>query len=173
MASAFDTEMMARAIRLARRGTYTTRPNPTVGCVITRDDTIIGEGFTQPYGHNHAEIEALNACDDPRGATVYVTLEPCNHQGKTGPCADALIQAGVGKVIMAMRDPNVEGSGGLEKLEAAGIETEVGLLEPQAETINAGFYQRMRRVGFPPMGIGKPKPCKRERYVLVSFYFTF
>ncbi len=144
MASSFDTEMMARAIRLARRGTYTSRPNPTVGCVIVRDGVVLGEGHTQPFGQNHAEVEALDACDDARGATVYVTLEPCNHFGKTGPCSEALIDAGVAKVVMAMRDPNAEGAGGKEKLEAAGIATEVGLLEAQAEAVNAGFYQRMR-----------------------------
>lgn len=148
MAPALDTQMMARAIRLARRGIYSSRPNPTVGCVIVKDSEVIGEGYTQPYGHNHAEIEALENCrdngNDPTGAIAYVTLEPCNHQGKTGPCADALIVAGIGKVIMAMRDPNPEGSGGIEKLNAAGIETQCGLLEAEAETINAGFYQRMR-----------------------------
>ena len=83
MTTPFDTQMMARAIRLARRGTYSTRPNPTVGCVLTRDGQIIGEGFTQPAGANHAEIQALQSCDKPRGATAYVTLEPCSHQRRT------------------------------------------------------------------------------------------
>ncbi len=143
--SSFDADMMARAIRLARRGIYRTRPNPTVGCVITRDKKIIGEGTTQSFGQNHAEIEALNNCPNPAGATAYVTLEPCSHLGKTGPCADALIAAGIARVVIAMRDPNPQVAGdGIKKLRAAGITVAAGLLEAQAETINPGFYKRMR-----------------------------
>ncbi len=106
--------MMARALQLARRGRYSAMPNPHVGCVLVRDGAVVGEGFTQPAGGNHAEIQALRqAGDDARGATAYVTLEPCAHQGKTGPCADALITAGVSRVVAAMEDPNplVAGNG--------------------------------------------------------------
>ena len=90
MTTEFDTRMMARALQLARRGRFRARPNPHVGCVLVRDGAVIGEGFTRPAGGNHAEIEALTAAGDAQGATAYVTLEPCSHQGKTGPCADAL-----------------------------------------------------------------------------------
>jgi diaminohydroxyphosphoribosylaminopyrimidine deaminase/5-amino-6-(5-phosphoribosylamino)uracil reductase len=145
MSASFDIDMMARAIRLAQRGIYSSRPNPAVGCVITRDGEIIGEGYTQPAGQNHAEIEALNNCQNPFGATAYVTLEPCSHQGKTGPCANALVAAGIAKIFISMRDPNPEVAGeGIDKLKAARIEVEEGLLAAQAETINPGFYQRMR-----------------------------
>ena len=106
MTSEFDTSMMARALKLAHRGRYWATPNPHVGCVLVRDGHVLGEGFTQPAGGNHAEIQALQAAGDARGATVYVTLEPCSHQGKTGPCADALIAAGVSRVVVAMQDPN-------------------------------------------------------------------
>jgi len=136
--------MMARAIELARRGLYTTRPNPTVGCVLVRGGEIVGEGATQPFGRPHAEVEALNRCDDPAGATAYVTLEPCAHFGKTPPCADALIAAGIARCVIAMRDPNPESGGGAARLEAAGIEVDIGLLASEAETVNAGFYRRMR-----------------------------
>jgi len=145
MTTPFDTEMMARAIRLARRGIYSTRPNPAVGCVLVRDGEIIGEGFTQPAGGNHAEIEALNVCENPAGATAYVSLEPCAHEGKTGPCADALIAAGVAEVFIAMDDPNPEvGGQGSAKLEAAGISVTNGLLAAEAEAVNPGFFKRMR-----------------------------
>ncbi len=141
---------MARAVQLARRGLYSSRPNPTVGCVLVRDNSIIGEGYTQHFGGNHAEIEALNSCANPRGATAYVTLEPCSHQGKTGPCADALIAARIAGCVIAMRDPNPEVSGqGIAKLEQAGIEVIEGPLAKEAEAINAGFFQRMQT--------GKPK----------------
>ena len=143
--SPFDTQMMARAIQLARRGCYSTRPNPTVGCVLTCDGQVIGEGYTQPAGQNHAEIEALQACANPRGATAYVTLEPCSHHGKTGPCAEALIEAGIAACYIALRDPNPAVAGeGIAKLQAAGIEVVEGLLQAEAETLNPGFYQRMR-----------------------------
>jgi diaminohydroxyphosphoribosylaminopyrimidine deaminase/5-amino-6-(5-phosphoribosylamino)uracil reductase len=139
--------MMARALQLARRGCYSTRPNPTVGCVLVREDAIIGEGFTRPAGGNHAEIEALECCSSPamaHGATAYVSLEPCSHQGKTGPCAQALVQAGVARVFIAMRDPNPDVAGaGIAQLRQAGIEVVEGLLEAESRVINAGFYQRM------------------------------
>jgi diaminohydroxyphosphoribosylaminopyrimidine deaminase/5-amino-6-(5-phosphoribosylamino)uracil reductase len=145
MMTPFDTQMMARAIQLARRGRYSTRPNPTVGCVLTRDGQVIGEGYTQPAGRNHAEIEALQACANPRGATAYVTLEPCSHQGKTGPCAEALIEAGIAACVIAMRDPNPAVAGdGIAKLTGTGVEVSEGLLQAEAETLNPGFYQRMR-----------------------------
>jgi diaminohydroxyphosphoribosylaminopyrimidine deaminase/5-amino-6-(5-phosphoribosylamino)uracil reductase len=142
----FDTRMMARALQLARRGKYWAAPNPHVGCVLTRDDHVIGEGFTQPAGGNHAEIEALRAAEDATGATAYVTLEPCSHQGRTGPCADALIEAGVSRVVVAMRDPNpLVGGEGLEKLRAAGVQVECGLLESEAREVIPGFIARMSR----------------------------
>jgi diaminohydroxyphosphoribosylaminopyrimidine deaminase/5-amino-6-(5-phosphoribosylamino)uracil reductase len=142
----FDTRMMARALQLARRGKYSAMPNPHVGCVLVRDDHVIGEGFTQPVGGNHAEIQALQAAGDASGATAYVTLEPCSHQGKTGPCADALVKAGVSRVVAAMQDPNPVVAGqGLEKLRAAGIAVECGLLEPEARQVIPGFIARMSR----------------------------
>jgi diaminohydroxyphosphoribosylaminopyrimidine deaminase/5-amino-6-(5-phosphoribosylamino)uracil reductase len=156
MSTRFDTAMMARATRLARRGIYRSRPNPTVGCVLTRDHEVIGEGYTQPAGDNHAEIEALNSCTDAegaKGATAYVTLEPCSHQGKTGPCCEALISAGIARVVLAMRDPNPQVAGdGIAKLQAAGIEITEGLLADEAEPINAGFFKRMR-TGLPRVRI--------------------
>lgn len=138
---------MAQALRLAEQGLYTTSPNPRVGCVIVRDGKVIGQGWHERAGQPHAEINALNmAGKKARGATVYVTLEPCNHHGQTGPCSDALIEAGVARVVAAMRDPNprVKG-GGLGKLEQAGIQTEYGILENEARELNIGFISRMAR----------------------------
>jgi diaminohydroxyphosphoribosylaminopyrimidine deaminase/5-amino-6-(5-phosphoribosylamino)uracil reductase len=140
-----DIEYMRRAIRLAKRGIFTTDPNPNVGCVIVKHGEIVGEGWHQRAGQAHAEINALKqAGDSAKDATVYVTLEPCSHTGKTPPCANALVEAGVKKVIVAMMDPNplVAGSG-LKKLQDAGIETGVGLLEAQARELNPGFIKRM------------------------------
>ncbi|KAF1708859.1 riboflavin biosynthesis protein RibD [Pseudoxanthomonas kalamensis DSM 18571] len=145
--TAIDHEWMTRALRLAERGTYTTKPNPMVGCVIVRDGEIVGEGWHQRAGGPHAEIHALQAAGEhARDATAYVTLEPCAHEGRTGPCADALIAAGVGKVIAAMRDPfpKVDGAG-FDKLRAAGVEVASGLLEAQARQLNAGFFSRIER----------------------------
>jgi diaminohydroxyphosphoribosylaminopyrimidine deaminase/5-amino-6-(5-phosphoribosylamino)uracil reductase len=140
----FDTQMMARALQLARRGQYSAMPNPHVGCVLVRDGQVIGEGFTCPAGGNHAEIEALHAAGDAKGATAYVTLEPCSHQGRTGPCADALVSAGVARVVVALNDPNPLVSGqGLEKLRAAGIDVECGLLEREARDVMPGYIARM------------------------------
>jgi diaminohydroxyphosphoribosylaminopyrimidine deaminase/5-amino-6-(5-phosphoribosylamino)uracil reductase len=142
----FDTRMMARALQLARRGQYSAMPNPHVGCVLVREGRVIGEGVTRPAGENHAEIEALRAAGDARGATAYVTLEPCSHRGRTGPCADALIEAGVSRVVAAMQDPNpLVGGDGLAKLRAAGITVECGLLEAQARRVIPGFIARMER----------------------------
>ncbi|MEP4147219.1 MAG: bifunctional diaminohydroxyphosphoribosylaminopyrimidine deaminase/5-amino-6-(5-phosphoribosylamino)uracil reductase RibD [Halioglobus sp.] len=146
MTTEFDTRMMARALQLARRGQYSCMPNPHVGCVLVRDGAVIGEGFTQPAGGNHAEVQALKAAGDANDATAYVTLEPCSHTGKTGPCADALIAAGVSRVVAAMEDPNPLVAGnGLDKLRAAGIAVEVGLLEAEARKVIPGFIARMSR----------------------------
>lgn len=137
---------MAEAIRLAWRGLYTTHPNPRVGCVIVQDGVVVGRGWHQVAGQGHAEVNALReAGAAARGATVYVSLEPCSHYGKTPPCANALIEAGVARVISAMEDPNPRVSGsGHRLLQAAGIETASGLLEAEARRINPGFYKRMQ-----------------------------
>ena len=145
--SATDHAMMARALRLAERGAYTTKPNPMVGCVVAHGDEIVGEGWHQRKGGPHAEVFALQAAGErAKGATAYVTLEPCAHTGNTGPCADALVAAGVARVVGAMRDPfpQVDGAG-FEKLKAAGIAVESGLMETQARTLNRGFLSRIER----------------------------
>ena len=145
--SAIDHRMMARALRLAERGAYTTKPNPMVGCVIADGAEVIGEGWHQRKGGPHAEVFALQAAGErAKGATAYVTLEPCAHTGSTGPCADALIAAGVARVVGAMRDPfpQVDGAG-FDKLRAAGIEVDTGLLEAQARELNRGFLSRVER----------------------------
>lgn len=139
---------MARALTLAERGLDTTTPNPRVGCVILdREGRTLGEGWHLRAGEPHAEIHALRAAGAlARGATAYVTLEPCSHHGRTPPCADALIAAGVGRVVAAMQDPNPQVAGeGLARLRAAGIETACGLLETQAHELNTGFVSRMTR----------------------------
>jgi diaminohydroxyphosphoribosylaminopyrimidine deaminase/5-amino-6-(5-phosphoribosylamino)uracil reductase len=144
MRSPDDTRLMARALELARRGRYATRPNPAVGCVLARDGAVIGEGFTRPAGGNHAEIEALRSCADARGATAYVTLEPCAHTGRTGPCVAALIEAGIASVEVAVRDPNPLVAGqGVDRLRQAGIAVGEGLLAGEAEAVNRGFFKRM------------------------------
>ncbi|VAW62273.1 Diaminohydroxyphosphoribosylaminopyrimidine deaminase / 5-amino-6-(5-phosphoribosylamino)uracil reductase [hydrothermal vent metagenome] len=142
-----DNAFMARAIQLAQKGLYTTQPNPRVGCVIVADKQIVGEGYHLQAGGPHAEVFALRqAGSKARGATAYVSLEPCSHQGKTPPCADALISSGVGRVVCAMQDPNPLVSGnGLKKLQQAGIQTESGLLQADAEALNPGFIKRMKR----------------------------
>lgn len=142
-----DHQFMTQALRLAERGLYTTMPNPRVGCVIVKNGQIIGSGWTQPAGQDHAEIQALKNCNtDPRGADVYVTLEPCSHFGRTPPCCDALINAGVKRVVAAMQDPNplVAGSG-LARLAASGMVVTNGLLQEQAHALNSGFISRMTR----------------------------
>ena len=141
---------MRLALAWAEKGLYTTSPNPRIGCVIVADGQVIGAGVTQPAGQNHAEIEALaNAAArgiDVHGATAYVTLEPCNHHGRTPPCSDALVRAGLGRVVAAMTDPNPLVAGqGLAKLEAAGIEVATGVLAEQAYEMNIGFFSRMVR----------------------------
>jgi diaminohydroxyphosphoribosylaminopyrimidine deaminase/5-amino-6-(5-phosphoribosylamino)uracil reductase len=145
--SATDHAMMAQALRLAERGAYTTRPNPMVGCVIAHGDDVVAEGWHAVAGGPHAEIIALHAAGArARGATVYVTLEPCAHQGKTGPCVEALIAAGVGRVVVAIRDPfpQVDGAG-FERLRAAGIAVEHGLMAAAARRLNHGFLSRVER----------------------------
>ncbi len=137
---------MARAIELARRGLYTTDPNPRVGCVIVKDGRIIGEGWHQQAGEAHAEVLALQAAGaNAREATVFVSLEPCSHHGRTPPCSQALIEAGVHRVVAAMEDPNPRVAGsGLRQLRQAGIVSDCGLLGSAAEALNPGFCQRMR-----------------------------
>ena len=140
-----DAHYMARAIELARKGLYTTHPNPRVGCVIVRDGQIVGEGWHVRAGEPHAEVHALRAAGAlARGATAYVTLEPCSHHGRTPPCAEGLVNAGVARVVAAMQDPNPEVAGrGLKRLADAGIEVRCGVLESQARALNQGFLKRM------------------------------
>jgi len=134
-----DEALMRRALELAERGRYSVSPNPMVGCVIARDGAVLAEGWHQRAGEPHAEIEALHRCDDARGATVVVTLEPCAHHGRTGPCVDALIAAGVKRVVIAMRDPHDVAGGGVEKLRDRGIEVTEGVLEEEARRLNEKF----------------------------------
>ncbi|HEA25906.1 MAG TPA: bifunctional diaminohydroxyphosphoribosylaminopyrimidine deaminase/5-amino-6-(5-phosphoribosylamino)uracil reductase RibD [Ectothiorhodospiraceae bacterium] len=136
---------MVRALQLAERGLFTTHPNPRVGCVIVNGEEVIGEGWHQKAGGPHAEIHALQqAGENARGATAYVTLEPCSHHGKTPPCADALIAAGISRVVIAMQDPNPQVAGaGIERLRKSGIEVSAGLLEADARALNPGFILRM------------------------------
>jgi len=135
-----DEQFMRRALEIAERGRYTVSPNPMVGCVIVRDGVAIAEGWHHRAGEAHAEIETLRQCDDPRGATMYVTLEPCSHRGRTGPCSDAVIAAGVSRVIVAMEDPHEVVNGrGMAALRAAGIEVTAGVLEAEARRLNEKF----------------------------------
>jgi diaminohydroxyphosphoribosylaminopyrimidine deaminase / 5-amino-6-(5-phosphoribosylamino)uracil reductase len=138
---------MAQALRLAERGLWTTTPNPRVGCVIVRDGKIVGEGWHERAGESHAEVHALQTAGErARGATAYVSLEPCNHTGRTPPCTRALIESGIKKVLVAMADPNPLVAGtGLSALSGAGLEATVGLMENQAQELNRGFVSRMTR----------------------------
>ena len=147
MFSPFDSQYMARALRLAEQGLYSTSPNPRVGCVLVRDEKIVGTGCHQRAGEAHAEVLALRAAGEAaRGATAYVTLEPCSYFGRTPPCADALIAAGVARVVVAMQDPNPLVAGkGIAKLRAAGISVASGLMEAAARELNLGFVSRMTR----------------------------
>jgi len=150
MFSDSDHAAMRQALALATRGLYITTPNPRVGCVLVKHGQVIGQGSTQPAGQDHAEIQALKDAAargfDPTGATAYVTLEPCSHFGRTPPCADALVRAGVASVVAAMEDPNPSVSGrGLQRLRAAGVDVHCGLLEKEARELNIGFVSRMTR----------------------------
>lgn len=150
MSSDPDHRYMARAIQLAEKGLYSTHPNPRVGCVLVKGDEIVGEGYHRRAGEPHAERNALAVAGvEARGATAYVTLEPCCHHGRTPPCSDGLIEAGVKRVVAAMRDPNPKVAGqGLAQLRAVGIEVSEGVMQAQAEALNPGFIKRMR-VGLP------------------------
>ena len=145
MHTAEDRAHMARALKLARKGLYTTTPNPRVGCVLVRDGVVIGEGWHQRAGEAHAEIKAMASATSPvKGATAYVPLEPCSHHGRTPPCAEALVRAGVARVVAAMSDPNPQVAGsGIEFLRAAGVDAQVGLMEDEARQLNCGFVSRM------------------------------
>ncbi|HNL98875.1 MAG TPA: bifunctional diaminohydroxyphosphoribosylaminopyrimidine deaminase/5-amino-6-(5-phosphoribosylamino)uracil reductase RibD, partial [Accumulibacter sp.] len=145
--TAADHDFMARALRLAERGLQTTTPNPRVGCVLVRAGQVVGEGWHVRAGEPHAEALALAAAGGAaRAATAYVTLEPCAHHGRTPPCAEALLAAGVERVVAAMQDPNPLVAGrGLARLQAAGVRTECGLLANQATELNVGFVARMQR----------------------------
>jgi diaminohydroxyphosphoribosylaminopyrimidine deaminase/5-amino-6-(5-phosphoribosylamino)uracil reductase len=147
MADATDYEHMAAALRLAANGLYDTAPNPTVGCVLVNGGRVVGTGWTAPAGGPHAERVALAAAGAAaRGATAYVTLEPCCHTGRTGPCSTALIEAGVARVVFAGHDPNPRvNGGGAAALQAAGVRVEGGVMEAVAEPLNRGFFARMRR----------------------------
>ena len=146
-----DQAYMARALQLAAQGRYSSHPNPRVGCVIVADGEVVGEGWHVRAGEPHAEVHALRAAGErARGATAYVTLEPCSHYGRTPPCALALVEAGVARVVAAMQDPNPLVAGrGLQILKDAGIAVECGILESEARALNAGFIQRM--------SIGRPR----------------
>ena len=144
-----DARSMARALALAANGLYTTTPNPRVGCVIVKDGAVVGEGWHARAGEPHAEALALSDARargaDTRGATLYVTLEPCNRHGRTPPCVDAILAAGIVRVVAAMRDPNPSQAGGSERLREGGVAVDVGLLEDGATALNAGFVSRMTR----------------------------
>ena len=144
--NALDEKFMQSALKLAERGIGSVEPNPAVGCIITQSDQIIGKGYHKQFGGPHAEINAIDDCQalgvKPEGGTMYVTLEPCCHQGKTGPCTDAIIKAGIQRVVVAAGDPSAHAGGkGIEQLRQAGIEVEVGLCEEQARRLNAPFFK--------------------------------
>ena len=145
--SEFDRRCMARALELAERGLYTTDPNPRVGSVVALGETVVGEGWHERPGEPHAEVLALRAAADrSRGATVYVTLEPCTHFGRTPPCVDAVLASGAARVVCAMVDPNPRVRGmGIAKLRSAGLAVESGLCEAQARALNPGFIRRMEQ----------------------------
>ncbi len=147
MTDTADRQFMAHALALAERGLYTTTPNPRVGCVLVRDGAVVGEGWHARAGEAHAEVIALKAAGErARGATAYVTLEPCHHHGRTPPCDAALIAAGVARVVAAMQDPDPRTAGqGLARLRAATIETHCGVMETQARELNIGFVSRVTR----------------------------
>lgn len=147
MIEAADREYLALALRLAERGLYTTTPNPRVGCLLVKDGEVLAEGWHERAGEAHAEVVALRSAGPAaRGATAYISLEPCCHFGRTPPCVDALIEAGVRRVVAAMMDPNPRVAGrGLARLRAAGVEVDCGALEDEARDLNIGFVSRMQR----------------------------
>ncbi|HUW25397.1 MAG TPA: bifunctional diaminohydroxyphosphoribosylaminopyrimidine deaminase/5-amino-6-(5-phosphoribosylamino)uracil reductase RibD [Gallionella sp.] len=147
MGTAHDSHWMARALKLAEHGLYTASPNPRVGCVLVNGDAVVGEGWHRRTGEPHAEVHALRAAGDAaRGTTAYVTLEPCSHHGRTPPCTEALIKAGVTRVVVAAQDPNPEVAGaGIARLRTAGITVDCGLMEAAAHDLNIGFFARMAR----------------------------
>jgi diaminohydroxyphosphoribosylaminopyrimidine deaminase / 5-amino-6-(5-phosphoribosylamino)uracil reductase len=147
MTTEADKQFMAQALELAGRGLNTTPPNPRVGCVIVREETVVGAGWHERAGGPHAEVNALaEAGERARGATAYVTLEPCHHHGRTPPCDEALVRAGLVRVVAAMQDPNpLVAGGGLARLRAAGIAVEAGVLEREARELNIGFVSRFER----------------------------
>jgi diaminohydroxyphosphoribosylaminopyrimidine deaminase/5-amino-6-(5-phosphoribosylamino)uracil reductase len=134
-----DEELMRRALALAEQGRYGVSPNPMVGALIVRDGQVVSEGFHARAGEPHAEVMALRGCSDPRGATMVVTLEPCAHFGRTPPCVDAITDAGIARVVMAMRDPHARAGGGAERLRAHGVEVVSGVLEDEARRLNEKF----------------------------------
>lgn len=143
-----DRELMTRALELARRGMYTTTPNPRVGCVVARDGQVLGEGWHERAGEAHAETRALTDARargrDTRGASAYVTLEPCNHHARTPPCTEALLAAGIARVVAAMPDPYLPAAGGADRLRAAGVAVDIGLLEEEARELNLGWIKRLQ-----------------------------
>ena len=157
--STLDERFMALALSLGRRGLGNTWPNPAVGAVIVKDGVIVGRGWTQPGGRPHAEVEALrHAKKEARGATLYVTLEPCSHEGKSPPCADAVIKAGITRVVSALEDPNPEVAGqGHERLRAKGIPVDVGLGAEEARRAHAGHIARVT--------IGRPHVHPQARHL--------
>ena len=139
-----DLDYMARAIRLAEQGGFTTDPNPRVACVLVKDEKIIAEGWHKKAGQDHAEVIALNQVKNAQGMIAYVTLEPCSHYGKTGPCCEALINAGIKRVVVAMQDPNPLVAGqGIKRMREAGLQVDYGVLQQDAEALNPGFIKRM------------------------------
>lgn len=139
---ASDEDYMRQALELARRGLGRTSPNPAVGCILVKDGKIIGRGYHEKAGQNHAEVNALDdAGEAAEGSTMYVTLEPCRHYGKTPPCVDAIKKAGIHRVVMAMRDPNPVARGGLEELQGSGIKTEVGIMEKESKRLNEAYLK--------------------------------
>lgn len=146
MFSSSDYNHMAQALRLAEKGLYSTSPNPRVGCVLVRENEVVGSGWHERAGEPHAEINALAVAGTAaRGATAYLTLEPCSHHGRTPPCAEALLKAGIKKVVIAMQDPNPQAGGGCAFLKKAGMEIQTGLMEAEATALNIGFIARMTR----------------------------
>lgn len=143
--AADDARFMRRALSLAERGWGQVSPNPLVGAVVVKDGVVVGEGYHAAFGRDHAEVMALGkAGAQARGSTVYVTLEPCNHHGKTPPCTEALLAAGVARVVIAVRDPHAVAAGGADRLRASGVSVEVGVCEPDARDLNAAFLHAVR-----------------------------